>query len=510
MFQLPSLRQRLSIRPLTTAHLAQTMSLLELTAAELNQKIEAELANNPALEVRESHRCPTCRRPLPKAGACPRCSATASLNPDEPLIFVSPRQDFYVRGQISPEDMAEDDMPQAVEDLPTFVLRQIAPELPPEDRPIAATILTNLDEDGFLEISLAEVARYHHVPLSRLQGVLRLIQRAEPVGVGSPSPREALLAQLEVLSETKAVPLLADKAIQEGMDLLSRRQYPELSRLLGIPTRQAKAIARFISDNLNPFPGRAYWGDIRQGKGAVPTVYTYPDVIITKMDLGPDPALMVEIASPYAGLLQINPLFRQAIGEAPADKADQWKSDLEHAELLVKCLQQRTHTVVRLMRAIVTYQRDFILKGDGHLQPLTRAVLAGELGVHESTISRAVASKTVQLPSGHIVPLSKFFDRSLHVRTALKQIIEGENQPYSDTELVELLNQQGYSVARRTVAKYRAMEGILPSHLRQARTRTEKSNSKGEEAPEMQEDELAGLAIEPGIPFPVFIPQEAG
>jgi RNA polymerase sigma-54 factor len=505
MFQLPSLRHGLALRPLTTAHLAQTMSLLELTAAELNQKIEAELASNPALELRESFRCPTCRRQLPERGVCTRCSAAGSLNPDEPLIFVSPRQDFYLSGRVSPEDMADDDMPQAIEDLPTFVLRQIAPELPLEDRLLAAYILTNLNEDGLLEVPLVEVARFHHVPMARVSSVLRLILRAEPVGVGSPSPQEALLAQLEVLSETQAIPELADKAIREGMDLLSRRQYLELSRLLGVPTRQARAIARFIGDNLNPYPARAYWGDIRQGKGATPSVYTYPDVVISTMDPGPEPALMVEIVSPYAGLLQVNPLFRQAIGEAPVDKADQWKSDLEHAELLVKCLQQRTNTVVRLMREIVTWQREFILKGDGYLQPLTRAKLAVELDVHESTISRAVSSKTVQLPSGHIVPMAKFFDRSLHIRTALKQIIEEETKPHSDTELVDLLDQLGFSVARRTVAKYRAMEGILPSHLRPSRFK--KSHPAGSSSPAEAQN---GLLIEPRLPLPMFIPQEVG
>jgi RNA polymerase sigma-54 factor len=204
-------------------------------------------------------------------------------------------------------------------------------------------------------------------------------------------------------------------------------------------------------------------------------------------------------------LLQVNSLFRQAIGEAPVEKADQWKSDLEHAELLVKCLQQRTNTVVRLMREIVTYQREFILKGDGYLQPLTRARLAVELDVHESTISRAVSSKTVQLPSGHIVPLAKFFDRSLHIRTALKQIIEEEVKPFSDTELVDLLNQQGFAVARRTVAKYRAMEGILPSHLRTSRTR-----ASGPGCQITKSDAQPSLRTEPEIPVSLFLAQEVG
>jgi RNA polymerase sigma-54 factor len=120
------------------------------------------------------------------------------------------------------------------------------------------------------------------------------------------------------------------------------------------------------------------------------------------------------------------------------------------------------------MGRLAVKQREFILHGDMHLHPQTRASLAEELEVHESTISRAVSNKSVQMPNGHIIPLSKFFDRSLQVRTALKQIIEEEKSPLSDSAISELLDEQGYSVARRTVAKYRAMEGILPSHLRQS------------------------------------------
>ncbi|MEW6651700.1 MAG: RNA polymerase sigma-54 factor, partial [Chloroflexota bacterium] len=109
-----------------------------------------------------------------------------------------------------------------------------------------------------------------------------------------------------------------------------------------------------------------------------------------------------------------------------------------------------------------------ILHGDRHIKPLTRASLAHELEVHESTISRAVSNKTVQLPNKKIIPLANFFDRSLNVRTALRDIISGEKNPFSDSQLARLLAQKGYDVARRTVAKYRAMEGILPAHMRRA------------------------------------------
>jgi RNA polymerase sigma-54 factor len=236
---------------------------------------------------------------------------------------------------------------------------------------------------------------------------------------------------------------------------------------LKISVANAQEIARFISENLNPFPGRAYWGDIHHGNEAPLNVYTSPDIILSLLDKQLDSPLVVEIVSPFAGLLQVSAEFRRYASQASPENAEQWKSYLERADLLVKCLQQRTHTIVRLMRLLTMRQREFILNGDSYLQPITRASLAEELGVHESTISRAVSNKTAQLPSGHIIPLAKFFDRSLHIRTALKELIERETKPLSDSELAKLLKKQGFAVARRTVAKYRAMEGILPSYLRQ-------------------------------------------
>ncbi len=457
-----------SLRPLTTAHLAQTMTLLSLTAVELRQKIESEVASNPALELVEERRCPTCRRPLLSGGPCPVCSRPQGITSDEPIVFISPREDFYSpRNRISStEEMPDEELAAEVEDLPTYVLRQIAPDLAPEDRAIAAHILTSLDEDGLLPTPLAEIARYHHVLLSRVARGLRLIQHADPVGVGSPTPQDALLVQLEVLAESHSVRPLAAQAIQKGMDLLSRRQYVELGRLLRVSSNEAKQIAHFISENLNPFPARAHWGDIHQASGPVQSTYQSPDVVINQLTDQPTSSLVVEVISPLAGSLRINPLFREALHQAPADKAEQWQADLDQASLLVKCLQQRNHTLVRLMQRIAAIQREFILHGDAHMAPITRASLAVELDVHESTISRAVSGKTVQLPNGRIVPLSKLFDRSLHIRTALRQIIAQETKPLTDTQLAEMLGIEGYPVARRTVSKYRAMEGILPAHLR--------------------------------------------
>ena len=454
-----------------TAHLAQTMTLLELTTEELRQKIEAELASNPALELVEERRCPSCRRILNGSATCPVCSLPPNPSSELPIVFVSSRSDFREYPLGFSTEAPEEDYSQIsrTEDLPEFVLRQIAPDLQSVDRPIAAHILTSLDEDGLLSIPLHEIARYHHVSIERINQVLKVIQRADPVGVGSPSPQEALLVQLEVLSETRPVPKLAEIAIRQGMHLLSRRRYTELGRLLGISTSQAQTIARFISQNLYPYPGRESWGE----RGATHvnvdtdnTIYHVPDIVINRINYQKNGPLVVEIAMPITGTLRVNPIFKEALHKAPSDKVEEWQTAFDQASLLVKCLQQRNHTIVRLMQLLSIYQREYILHGDASLKPLTRAQVAKELDVHESTVSRAVSGKAIQLPNGHIVPLSVFFDRSLHIRTALKEIIEQETRPLSDTQIGEILAKKGYPVARRTVAKYRSMEGILPAHLR--------------------------------------------
>jgi RNA polymerase sigma-54 factor len=455
-----------ALRPLTTAHLAQTMSLLSLTAGELRQQIDAELAANPALELVDERRCPTCHRLLPGRSACPVCCQPKPQNAEDPIVFVSPREINYGGGETTGEEQSEDRYSAAGEELPVYVFRQVAPDIAPEDRKLAAHLLTNLDEDGLLAITLAEAARYLHVTLSRIENVQRLLQHADPIGVCSCSTREALLVQLEVLGETYPVPALAETMIQQGMSLLSRHQYAELARLLKAPLNKVQEAARFITENLNPYPARSSWGESRQTARDSSPVYYQPDMIITRSgDKGEGP-LMVEIIMPLYGTLRVNPLYRQAMQETNREQKDALREDLDRASLFVKCLQQRNHTIQRLMLRIVGLQREFILKGEKFMRPITRAQIALELEVHESTISRAVANKAVQMPNGRIIPLANFFDRSLNVRSVLREIIAQEACPLSDSELADLLAERGFNVARRTVAKYRSMEGILPANLR--------------------------------------------
>ncbi len=457
-------------RQVPTAHLAQTMSLLSMTMQELHEKVEAELSSNPALELVEEHRCPNCGRILLGSGVCSICSHPKEPYNEEPVVFLSDRQDVYPysdRDTLGDSELPDDNYAPATDDLPTYVLRQIAPDLNLQERTLAVHILSSLDDDGLLPISNQEIAQYHHVPVSNVDAVLILIQHCDPIGVGSHTPQEALLVQLEVLSESHPIPPMTEKAIREGMDLLSKRQYSELAKRLGIFPKEVKEIAQFITDNLNPYPGRTHWGDIHQGSTNSPSSYIQPDVIINILDENdPNSPLMVEILMPYRGTLRVNSMFRQAAHEIDDDKAEQWRADLDRASLLVKCIKQRYFTMRRLMFIITKQQRDFILRGDSFLVPITRASLAKELDVHESTISRAVSGKTIQIPNGQLVPLERFFDRSLHIRAELRRIIAEERRPLSDTQIMNKLQREGLDVARRTVAKYRAMEGILPARLR--------------------------------------------
>ena len=462
-------RPTTGLRPLTTAHLAQTMTLLSLTTEELQQEIDNELAKNPALEMVEERRCPTCHRLLSEHGKCPVCSLPQNLNSEEPVVFLSPRDEFISKKDYVDNTIEDEPFAPEVEELPAYVLKQIAPDLDPNQRALAAYLLTHLDEDGLLTTTLFEVARYTHVPISEVEKVKRLIQLADPVGVGSSTPQEALLVQLEVLKETTgSVPAIAERCIREGMDQLSHHQYSELAHKFEVPVKQVAQAAQFISENLYPFPARAHWGDVRQPAHEETQVYHQPDILINYLNDDPSKPLIVEIIMPISGTLQVNPMFKQAIKEASEDAKPELKGDLEKASLFVKCLQQRNHTMERLLVRVVSLQRDFILHGEKYLRPVTRAQISREMEVHESTISRAVANKAVQMPNKKIIPLSEFFDRSLNIRSVLKEIIEGETKPYSDSDLVDLLSEQGFEVARRTVAKYRAIEGILPAHLRKA------------------------------------------
>jgi RNA polymerase sigma-54 factor len=455
-------------RPMTTAHLAQTMTLLEMNNNELAEKIQSELANNPALEVKEDFRCPTCNKRLINQ-VCPSCSIPPSIDQNSPIVFVSTRRTSTYSGSQKYSDDTEsfENFSAETEDLPLFVLNQIRTELEPNERLIAASILTSLDDNGLCPTPSIELAVFHHVPLSKIDHVRSLIQKCDPLGVASESSQDALIIQAKSLEEAgQEIPTHTITALEEGFHELSHKNNRALGKLIGISAKEADKIIQFISENLNPFPAHSYWGTHWNQTDDRPLRYQDPDVIISYTKQDKEPQLMVEVLWPIYGNLKINPVFRKIISKSDQEKAEQLNAEYQKANLLIKCLNQRNHTLVQLMQKLAKEQREFILKGDRYMKPMTRASIADELNVHESTISRAVSSKSVQLPTGKIIPISQFFDRSLHIRTIIKEMIENEDKPLSDAKITKMLKEKGFDIARRTVAKYRSMEGILPAHLR--------------------------------------------
>jgi len=455
-----------SLRPLTTAHLAQTMSLLALSNLELRERVLTEISSNPALEMLDERVCPGCHRPLNGSSVCSSCSAPQAN--DDLVVFLSPRESNRPAGGTSIEDTPADQEPAAPEDLALHVLSQIAGDLEPSQRHLAAYILSSLDEDGFLQDPPAIIARSNHASLSDVEAVLRLISRADPPGLATSGPRQALLAQLDLIAGDEPLAATARRMLQEAFAELGRREFEKIAQFLDVSQARARQAAEWIHAHLNPYPARAFWGSGRQAPAADPNVYHSPDIQISISPNEPG-ALVVEIFSALAGWLRVNPLFRSALPTSDGDSNGEWARHLERASLFVKCLQQRNNTMRRLMKALVARQREFILHGDRHLQPITRASIAAEIGVHESTVSRAVAHKSVALPDGRIIPLHRFFDRSLSVRDRIKEIVEAEGRPLTDDQIAARLRREGVRVARRTVAKYRAVEGILPARLRHAR-----------------------------------------
>ena len=462
-------RQFQKLSPQITAHLAQTMTLLNMNYDELAQEINKALNENPALVVGEEVRCPNCNHLLTGGQLCPICTRPKMNAPNDPVVFISPRGEFInANSSENDDDFFEDIIGTKNLTIEEYVLRQVAPELAPEDQVIAAYILNQLDKDGFFKEDLEDVANYYHISLEHLIQIKNVIQKADPIGIGSASPQEAIRVQLQELKEAENIPEVFIEIADQFLFLLLKKQFKEIAENMNISLETVEDAAEFYGRNLNPFPIQAHWGDFRLPAEKENLVYENPDVIISHINNDPKQPLLVEIVIPAISNLDINPYYKQAIKESTDEIRDELKTDYDKANLFIKCIQQRNHTMKQLVEKITEYQKDFILNGDKFIKPLTRAKMSKVIGVHESTISRAVSNKAVQLPDGRIIPMSKFFDRSLRVRAVMKEIIQEEDKtsPLSDSEIRTKLAKRGYKVARRTVAKYRLMEGIMPAHQR--------------------------------------------
>ena len=194
-----------------------------------------------------------------------------------------------------------------------------------------------------------------------------------------------MLVQVEVLSETMNVPALTREVVADYLHQVSQHHYPEIARALGTSSQQIQKVAAFISENLNPFPARAHWGDVRNPNSNDSQVFHQPDILIYHLNENPANPLVVEIILPIRGTLRVNPLFKSSLKQMEQDKTEEWRSDIEKANLLIKCIQQRSNALKLLLEKLVVIQKDYILQGDLAMTPLTRAEIGMLLLIHDLT-----------------------------------------------------------------------------------------------------------------------------
>jgi RNA polymerase sigma-54 factor len=478
-----TLQLRLSQHLALTPQLQQSIRLLQLSTLELNQEIEQFLQDNPLLEREE--------RFDGGAGGDEAGSFTASsdaMTATQPTTEETPAPASFDdeagwgtelshgSGNRDPNDDSDTDYGEiqaAATSLRTHLVAQLAlTPLPERDRSLVGFLIEALDDDGYLGQSLEELVEVlpaedgvdREELLEELGIALRHVQNFDPPGIGARNPRECLTLQL-VCQPQCPVRDLALAIVRGHLEQLAGRDFVRIKKALGCDDdalRQAHALIC----SLNPRPGAQY--------AASDTRYVVPDVVVKKVR-GRWTANLNSDAMPR---LRINRLYADLLRRSRASGNANLNSQLQEAKWLIKNVQQRFDTILRVSQAIVDRQRQFFEHGEVAMRPLTLREIAEILELHESTISRVTTQKYLASPRG-IYELKYFFGShvatdtggaasSTAIRALIKQLVSAEDghKPLSDAKIAEVLGEQGIVVARRTVAKYRESLNIPPVNLR--------------------------------------------
>lgn len=467
------LRQTLKPDLKVSPRLILANALLQLPSIELDQAIAQELHENPALEMEERFRCPRCGRLL-QGTLCPYCAE--SYEPSGgPVDWGG-----YIYNDSSLSDEPEDfDVFSLVATDVSFAesLKMQARLLVPDEfLPLALHIVESLDEHGYLSGELGEMAGRLNVSLEQAEQALGYVQQLDPPGVAARNLRECLLLQLKQLRSEGIEHPWAEAIVLSHLEVLARHDYQRIARKLKTTEEEVEEAAHFIQNNLLPYPAQAYsgpdWKHPVEGN-----TYIRPDVVIlpnTDEEERADGKLYrVEIWEAERYALRVSSVYERLAFQARLKDSDLSEDEREHitgslyrARRFLDCLRQRWLTLERIVDYVVERQSDFLDRGWRDLRRLTRAEVADDLGLHESTVSRAISNKYAQLPGGQIIPLADFFDGSLAIKDVIRELIEGETEPQSDQAITDRLASLGYPIARRTVAKYREAMGVLPARLR--------------------------------------------
>jgi RNA polymerase sigma-54 factor len=491
------LSQRLTQSLVLAPQLQQSLALLQAPTLELKALVEQELQQNPVLEeVPEQDMDLRDKAPTGEESDSP--TVTDYAEPPEDLSFDAaaekssgePADDFQaefeklvqldqdwrdhfsqansvVRATAEDDERREFMFNSITEEtsLAQHLMDQVRDtDLTEPQRAIAELLIGNIDDYGYLTLSVEELSANVNLPSVEISPVLTVIQTFEPAGVGARDLRECLMIQLERAGRQDS---LEYRIIRDYMEALGKRKIPEIARGTGVPVEEVQeALARI--GRLDPRPGRAFLTAVEQ--------YVAPEVFVQKN--GDDYAVTTNDEQiPH---LRISNVYKDLMsaGGNDAEVKNYIREKIRAGKFLIKSLHQRQTTIANIGREIVQRQREFMDKGIAHLKPMTMAQVAEVVGVHETTVSRAVSGKYIETPQG-VFEMKFFFTAGLQTssgsdvsNTSVKDMIadifknENTSRPLSDQEVVKMLTEKGINIARRTVAKYRDELGILPSNLR--------------------------------------------
>jgi len=462
------LQARLAQKLILTPSLQQAIKLLPMTTLELAELLNQEMVENPMLEE------------VPTEEQTPEQAAAAEAEkPKETKDESWDDADYeYFFGEYLDEGYRPR-QPQEVKELPPIentlsTKSSLADHLmwqlnlqASEDlvREIGSAIVGNIDEDGYLVASVDEIAGLGSWDIADVERALEHVQRFDPIGVGARDLQECLLLQIRHLG-LAGTP--AEALVRDYLPLLKNSKIPELAKAVGIEPEEVKAHIEFIK-HLDPKPGSRY--------SPADSQYVIPDVYIIKTDEGYK-AVLNEDGLPQ---LRISPVYRRLLekgGETTDETRAYVKDKFRSALWLLKSVDQRQKTIIKVATSIINFQHAFLDQGIEHLRPLVLRDVANDIGMHESTVSRVVNNKYMHTPQG-VYEMKFFFHSgisssfgehvsSVTIKQRIRKIIEAEDQrrPFSDSKIMNILQKEGLALARRTIAKYREELKIPTSNQR--------------------------------------------
>lgn len=460
-----NLRLEQTQKLIMTPELQQAISLLQLSSLELQNFIQEEILNNPVLEVEEGEENgKKSEEPVDNYDEKdPIDWEQYARDQDlEPPVYRFPLQSRDEETQSFEHYLSKEPS------LQEHLLSQLGLcKLSAIQRRIGEFLIGNIDQNGYLKGDIDEFAALLGADRQEVLEVLQIIQKFDPTGVGARNIRECLLLQL---TEMDSVHPLAEVIIRNYLQEVAANRFKKIAAELNVEPRDVQAAVDFIR-TLDPKPGRLI-------SGSSEVRYIVPDVVIEKV--ASDYVVLVnDTGTPR---LTINAYYRSLLGRENSESLTSAfiKSKLDSALWLLRSIEQRRLTLYKVTECIVRLQREFFEKGIRFLKPMTLRQVADEIGVHESTVSRATSQKYVQTPRG-MYPLKFFFASGVEdergvpvssesVKSIMRELIDAENvyRPLSDQKIAELLQERGIMVSRRTVAKYRE-ELCIPSSSKRKR-----------------------------------------